>query len=128
MPILAIALAPLLAATSANPVEAVADETIIVSDMDVSEVRRRVADFDKSLRVSGLPGRVLSCTTVVDVSFGTMSSNHSYGAICSVAFGKKVREYLLCNDAMVGHFAFAADYVHTREWVVRFVTNNCVGG
>ena len=96
---------------------------------EAAQISARVADFDRGLRDSGLPGRVRSCTMVVDVTQGRVSSNHSYGAICSIQFsGKKAGDYLVCNDKMVGHFALTSSYVVARDWVAEFVKKNCVGG
>lgn len=92
------------------------------------QVKERVAAFDVDLRNSGIPGRIRSCRVLLDVSLGHAQGNHSYGGICSLQFGKIRREFLLCNDQLVGHFALAADFVVSREWVARFVRANCVGG
>lgn len=128
MPFVAFALAPMLLAASAHPAEEPVAPDYYDSDVEPSKVPRRVRQLDRSLRKSGLPGRVLSCTDMVDVAVGTALGNHSYGGICKVAFGSKRTDLLLCNDEMVGHFAISASYAVTRERVVRFVTNNCTGG
>jgi hypothetical protein len=106
-----------------------AEALLVVNDVtDSTHVSDRVADFDRDLRGSGIPGRVRSCTMVVDVTEGRASSNHSYGAICTVQFGGKPREYLLCNDQLVGHFALTSSFVADRNWVADFVKHNCTGG
>lgn len=105
------------------------DKYLVANDVsDPKSIAERTAEFGKDLHSSGIPGRVQSCETIVDVSAGRSNVNHSYGAICKVVFKAEPRDYVLCNDAMVGHFAVAASFTYDRAWVVRFVKNNCVGG
>ena len=104
-------------------------DRLVVNDLtEAAQVADRVADFDRTLRVSGIPGRVRSCSMIVDVTEGRASSNHSYGAICMIQFGGKPREYLLCNDQLVGHFALTSSFVVDRDWIADFVKHNCTGG
>lgn len=98
------------------------------SDIAPPDVPRQVREFEASVRRSGLPGRVLGCSHMVDVSPGRARSNHSYGGICKLALPRGAKDFLVCDDEMVGHFAIAATFAYDRESVVRFVTNNCVGG
>jgi hypothetical protein len=108
---------------------AAVDDLLVVNDLTESaQVVDRVAAFDRTLRDSGIPGRVRSCSMVLDVTEGRASSNHSYGAICAIQFGGNSREYLLCNDQLVGHFALTSSFVVDRKWVADFVKHNCTGG
>jgi hypothetical protein len=59
--------------------------------------------YRRTLRDLGMSARVHACRTIVDMAVGTARSNHSYGAVCSVSFGRKRTDVLLCNDLMVGH-------------------------
>jgi hypothetical protein len=106
-----------------------AEDRLVVNELtEATQVADRVAALDRDLRDSGIPGRVRSCTMIVDVTEGRASSNHSYGAICMIQFGDKPREYLLCNDQLVGHFALTPSFAVDRSWVADFVKHNCTGG
>ncbi|WP_308515500.1 hypothetical protein [Sphingomonas flavescens] len=118
----------LLALLMLEPAAPVIADDAASAVVDPAQVRERIAAFDRDVRDSGIPGRVRSCRLITEVSLGRDQSNQSYGGICSIEFGKRRREYLLCNDRLVGHFALAADFVVSGEWVERFVKSNCVGG
>lgn len=104
-------------------------ELIVADIADSAQARDRTADFDRDLRKNGNPGHVRSCRMIVDVTQGRVNSNHSYGAICMIeSTGQPSREYLLCNDGMVGHFALTSSFAAERDWVADFVKSHCVGG
>ena len=104
-------------------------EFVLADIADPTQVRDRIADFDRDLRDSGNLGHVRSCRMIVDVTQGMANSNHSYGAICMVeSAGQPPREYLLCNDKMVGHFALTSSFAVDHGWVADFVKSRCVGG
>lgn len=104
------------------------DLSVAYEITDPAEVAARVTAFQESLRDSDIPGRIRRCDMIVDVTDGRVSSNHSYGAICVIQFDRKAREYLLCDDKLVGHFALASSFVSDRGSVAEFVKDNCTGG
>jgi hypothetical protein len=130
------AIAPFLAAASVSEAQtathAAGEERVyseyVNSDIESTDVRRRVRDFQRTLRMTGHKGKVLSCSTLVQISRGTVTSNLSYGGFCKVAVRGAINRYALCNDKMVGHWAMTENYEQNRSWLVKFVTSECVGG
>ena len=75
-------------------------------------------------------GNGAQCRSIVDLSIGTASGNHSFGAVCEMPEGDQV----MCFDEMVGHSARSdvsalSDEMLTETGrVAGFVYDNCWGG
>ena len=92
-------------------------------------IAQRTAQFAGDLRkFLGVAADVGNCTHMVQQAVGVRGGNISYGAICAVRIGKQTRQLLLCDDEMFGHFALAASFVFSDDYVASFVRNNCYGG
>jgi hypothetical protein len=125
--VLAIAISGLALAPQANP------EVLVVHDVEAGQaVATRVAHFNRTLRQAGLPGRVRSCSRVVDLSYASNGGVHYFGAICSIRFAARTRDYAICDNQDVGstndddgQAALGLSWSDDRKWLVDFTRNNC---
>lgn len=52
----------------------------------------------------------------------------SYGAICAVAKGGVRKDWMMCNDWMVGKFTVTGQFEPTLDAVEKFVHDHCPPG
>ena len=100
-----------------------------VHDLQGKAVAARVAHFDRTLRQAGLPGRVVTCSRVIDVSDARDPSAHNIGAICKIKFPARSGEYAICDnepDDDGGQAALGLSWNDDRAWLINFTRNNCI--
>ncbi len=124
----------LLVATAADakPDLLIADVTVATSAgaaLRISNANKRNSSFNTHLQTRPLPGRIESCTSLIDVPVGTAHGNHSFGGLCTHTDGGKKSAVMVCDDDMLGHFQMKkiAREVSMQE-LVDFVVSNCYGG
>lgn len=75
--------------------------------LDKAQIADRTGQFEKDFRPLGIDVDVMSGASMVVLPVTiSREGNKSYGALCLAQFSRKKLAILVCDDEMVGHFAF----------------------
>ena len=102
---------------------------VAVDVTEDDEVFKRAAAFERDFRADGNTIQLRDCRLIVMITAGRGDSNKSYGGVCQAMLPPSEPERIMvCNDEIAGHFATASQLPPTREAVIEFVKQHCVGG
>jgi hypothetical protein len=94
-----------------------------------SATAARIEHLNRTLRRVGLPGRIVSCTTLIDVSDARYPAAHTIGGICKIKLAGRPVEYAICDnepDEDGGQSALGLSWINKGDWLVNFTRNNCI--
>lgn len=94
---------------------------------DSASIAAHTRRFAGELHKFGFTGRIEYCHDMMQLAVGVRGGNFSYGAICRVSLPSRSYVLMLCDDDMVGYFAFSTVFAETQEAVLSFVRAQCFG-
>ncbi len=117
------------AAPSATFINGVTVATDNGAALQIANPNERNASFNANLHRRQLPGRIVDCSSLIDVPVGTARGNHSFGGICTLVENGKKSSVMICDDEMVGHFRMEKmDRKVPVQGLIDFIVSNCFGG
>jgi len=121
----------ILIAVAVQAPEKPPEDVTIRQVITAHDIARRVTHFNKTLHEASIPGTVLRCNNVVQLSDSDFPTTRTYGAICEIRFATKRREYAICDnediadEAGIGQATLGLSYDTSQSWIVNFARNNC---
>ncbi|MBS0376738.1 MAG: hypothetical protein JSR73_19350 [Proteobacteria bacterium] len=93
---------------------------------DATELQRIRAEFQFEV---GHAGYVAECHNLVFyVDEAPSGRDSSYGAVCTIAAGGVRKDWLMCNDTMVGTFTKTDHFEDSPTFVTNFIHDHCAPG
>jgi hypothetical protein len=103
--------------------------TCVVDDVtSQSQIKARVQTFQEDIQHIGIVGQIQSCDTMI---WEGVQHEHAYGAACVVLNGDQTRNWIICDDELVGNLAaeFGANIPDTRRaYLIAYTRDHCLGG
>lgn len=90
----------------------------------------RIQSFNQSLAQAKHPGKIISCSRLINLPVGTVGSNNSFGGICTLQSNSQRTSVEICDDDMFGHFELqpAKPQDVSNKSLIDFTYGHCFGG
>jgi hypothetical protein len=90
----------------------------------------RIQSFNQSLALAKHPGKIISCTRLINLPVGTVGSNNSFGGICTLQSNSQRTTVEICDDDMFGHFELRSAEPRnvSGKNLIDFTYEHCFGG
>jgi len=92
---------------------------------NAADIAKRIAKFDKEMRIYGFTGKLISCAPVVESRITKYRS--LFAASCKFGVGDRQLGFAVCDDDMVGNFTMSSSGGTTEEELAAFAEANCIG-
>lgn len=105
-------------------------KTVRITEVtDQAYIGRIITSLQGDLRSVGSKVTITRCTHVIDfVEDMPFGHDSSFGAICLVNDGGTEKQWLMCDDWMVGKFTATDQFTPTTEEIGEFIYNHCPPG